>query len=126
MLIPALLATALLFGGMALHSFSFAAFLFTTLQTGPTMWRVFPLFCVTSAAAALLWPLDPRSAGLLAWVAATTPPARQTLTPVIDRATDAGTKTRVHRLHELSVTVTLVHVALAGYVLARFAGGLAI
>ena len=133
MLILALLATALLFGGMVLYSFGFAAFLFTALPpgvAGPTIRRAFPLFYlfvlgVASAAAALLWPFDPLAAGLLALVAATTLPARQILMPAINRATDAGAKARFQRLHGLSVAITLVHIALVGYVLARFAGGLA-
>ena len=47
MLILAILATALLFGGMVLYSFGFAAFLFTALPpdiAGPTIRRAFPLF----------------------------------------------------------------------------------
>ena len=40
-------------------------------------------------------------------------------------STDAGAKARFRRLHGLSVAITLAHIALAGYVLARFAGGLA-
>ena len=133
MLILAILATALLFGGMALYSFGFAAFLFAALPpdvAGPTIRRAFPLFyvfvlCVSSVAAVLLWPFDPLAAGLLALVAATTLPARQILMPAINRATDAGAKARFRRLHGLSVAITLVHIALAGHVLARFAGGLA-
>jgi hypothetical protein len=62
MLILALLATALLFGGMLLYSFGFAAFLFAALPpdlAGPTIRRAFPLFYlfvlgVAAAAAALL------------------------------------------------------------------------
>ena len=45
--------------------------------------------------------------------------------PAINRATDTGAKGRFKQLHRLSVVVTLVHILLAGYVLARFAGGLA-
>ena len=133
MLILAILATALLFGGMVLYSFGFAAFLFTALppdMAGPTIRRAFPLFYlfvlgVASIAAVLLWPFDPLAAGLLALIAATTLPTRQILMPAINRATDTGAKARFNRLHGLSVAVTLVHIALAGYVLARFAGGFA-
>ncbi len=133
MLILALLATALLFGGMVLYSFGFAAFLFTALPpdvAGPTIRRAFPLFYlfvlgVSSVAATLLWPFDPLAAGLLALIAATTLPTRQILMPAINRATEAGARARFRRLHGLSVVMTLVHIALAGYVLARFAGGLA-
>ena len=133
MLILAILATALLFGGMALYSFGFAAFLFAALPpdvAGPTIRRAFPLtyafvLCVSSVAAVLLWPFDPLAAGLLALIAATTLPTRRILMPAIDRATEAGAKARFRRLHGLSVAITLVHIALAGDVLARFAGGLA-
>ena len=133
MLILALLTTALLFGGMVLYSFGFAAFLFSALPpdvVGPTIRRAFPLFylfvlCVAAVAAALLWPFDRLAAGLLALIAATTLPTRQILMPAINRATDTGAKGRFKQLHRLSVVVTLVHILLAGYVLARFAGGLA-
>ncbi len=133
MLIIALLTTALLFGGMVLYSFGFAAFLFTALPpdvAGPTIRRAFPLFylfvlCVAAVAAALLVPFDRLAAGLLALIAATTLPTRQILMPAINRATDTGAKGRFKQLHRLSVVVTLVHIALAGYVLARFVGGLA-
>lgn len=131
MLIAALLATAFLFGGMLLYSFGFAAFLFTALPpdvAGPTIRRAFPLFYlfvmgVAAAAAALAWPVDPLAAGLLALIAATTLPTREILMPAINRATDTGAKARFKWLHGLSVVITLVHIAIAGYVLARFTGG---
>jgi hypothetical protein len=133
MLILALLTTALLFGGMVLYSFGFAAFLFSALPTevaGSTIRRAFPLFYLfvlgtAAAAAALLWPFDPLAAGLLALIAVTTLPTRQILMPAINRATDTGAKARFKVLHGLSVAITLLHIALTGYVLARFAGGLA-
>ena len=57
----AVLSTALLFGGMTLYSFGFAAFLFSALPAktaGETLRRAFPWFyafvIATSAAAALL------------------------------------------------------------------------
>jgi hypothetical protein len=133
MLTLALLTTALLFGGMVLYSFGFAAFLFTALPpdvAGPTIRRAFPMFYLfvfgtATAAAALVWTVDPLSAGLLALIAATVLPTRQILMPAINRATDAGAKGRFKALHGLSVIITLAHIALAGYVLARFAGGLA-
>ena len=132
MLIPAILMTALLFGGMVLYSFGFAAFLFTALPAdvaGPTIRRAFPMFYIfvlgtAAVAAALLWPADPLAAGLLALIAATVLPTRQILIPAINRATDIGAKGRFKVLHGLSVVITLAHIALAGYVLARFAGGL--
>ena len=78
---------------------------------------------VASIAAVLLWPFDPLAARLLALIAATTLPTRQILVPAINSATDMGAKARFNRLHGLSVAVTLVHIALAGCVLSRFAGG---
>ena len=127
----ALLATALLFGGMVLYAFGFAAFLFTALPAdiaGPTIRRAFPhfyLFVMGTAAlsAALLAPADPVGTALLALVAATTLPTRQVLMPAINRATDTGAKARFKALHGLSVAITLGHIGLAGYVLARMAGG---
>lgn len=132
MLILAILITAVLFGGMVLYSFGFAAFLFTVLPAdvaGPTIRRAFPMFYIfvlgtAAVAAALLWPADPLAAGLLALIAATVLPTRQILMPAINRATDIGAKDRFKVLHGLSVVITLVHIALAGYVLTRFAGGL--
>lgn len=128
MLVPALLATSLLFGGMVLYSFGFAAFLFTALPAnvaGPTIRRAFPhfyMFVMLSAAAAagLVWAYDAVAAGLLALIAVTTLPARQMLMPAINRATDAGAKVRFKWLHGLSVAITLVHITLAGLAITRF------
>ena len=128
MLAPALLVTSLLFGGMVLYSFGFAAFLFTALPAnvaGPTIRRAFPhfyMFVMLSAAAAagLVWAYDAVAAGLLALIAVTTLPARQMLMPAINRATDAGAKARFKWLHGLSVAVTLVHIALASLAMTRF------
>lgn len=125
----ALLTLALLFGGMVLYSFGYAAFLFTALpaeSAGPTIRKAFPHFylfviAVSALAAALLWPIDPVAAGLMALVAATTVPTRQVLMPAINAATDSGAKGRFARLHGLSVAITLAHIAAAGYALARFA-----
>ena len=77
MLTAALHVTALLFGGMMLYSFGFAAFLFTALpadMAGATIRRAFPhfyLFVIGCAglAAGLTWPFDPVGATLLALVA---------------------------------------------------------
>jgi Flp pilus assembly protein TadB len=129
----ALLATALLFGGMVFYSFGFAAFLLTALPpevARPTIRAAFPhfyLFVIGSAAAAgvLLWPADPLGAALLALIALTTVPARQVLMPAINCATDAGAKARFKQLHGLSVLVTLAHIGIAGYVLARLTAGAA-
>lgn len=128
MLTAALLVTALLFGGMVLFSFGFAAFVFSALpadQAGPTIRRAFPHFYifvfVTSAiAAALLWSKDDVSAILLAIIAITTIPTRQFLMPAINRATDRGAKALFDKLHKLSVLITISHMVMTGVVLARF------
>lgn len=124
----ALLTTALLFGGMVLYAFGFAAFIFAALPAetaGSTLRRAFQHFYVFVAAAAALaaalsFPNDPFSASLLTIVAVTTLPTRQLLMPAINAATDAGAKRRFHLLHSLSVAITLAHIILAAIVLARF------
>lgn len=124
----ALWMTALLFGGMVLFSFGFAAFLFTAMpaaQAGPLIRRAFPhfyLFVLATAAlaAALIAAQDAFSAALLAAVALTVIPTRQVLMPAINAATDAGNRRRFAVLHGLSVAITLAHIAVAGVVLARF------
>ena len=123
----AVLTPALLFGGMTLYSFGFAAFLFTALPSdvaGATLRRAFPafyLFVIATAAiaAGLLWPLDTVAAGLMAAIAITTVPARQLLMPAINAATDQGMRQRFKWLHGISVVITLAHIAAAGTVLVR-------
>jgi hypothetical protein len=124
----AILVTALLFGGMVLYSFGFAAFIFSSLPAelaGPTIRKAFPHFYVfvmatSLLAALLLWPIDPTSAILMAVILVTTLPTRQFLMPAINRATDAGQKLRFKWLHTISVLITLTHMALAAIVLTRF------
>lgn len=126
--ITALLVTALLFGGMVLYSFGFAAFLFTALPSdiaGKTIRRGFPLFylfvLITAALGAVLtWPGNQTSALLMAVVALTTIPTRQLLMPAINKATDSGAKKRFKILHTASVMITLAHMVLVAIVLARF------
>jgi hypothetical protein len=126
----ALLMTALLFGGMVLYSFGFAAFLFTALPAdtaGPLLRRAFPLFYLfvfgcAVLAGALTIPLDPVSAGVMTAIALTTVFARQVLMPAINTATDNGQTSRFKRLHGFSVLITLAHIAGAGWILLRLAG----
>ncbi|MEL7000227.1 MAG: DUF4149 domain-containing protein [Pseudomonadota bacterium] len=126
--IAALLVTALLFGGMVLYSFGFAAFVFTALPAevaGPTIRRAFPHFYVFVMAASALGALlviqtDTTAAIMLGLVALTTAPTRQILMPAINAATDTGKKRRFQILHTVSVVITLAHIAAAAYVLARF------
>ena len=125
----AVLATALLFGGATLFSFGLAPLVFAALSpelARATIRRAFPpfyLFVIAAAGAAALFalPIDRLAATLLALIAATTVPTRQLLMPAINRAADAGPSSRFKRLHGASVAITLAHIALAAYVLARFA-----
>ena len=125
-----LLVTALLFGGMVLYSFGFAAFVFNALPpetAGPLIRRAFPhfyLFVLASSAgaAAIAFPFDPVSSAILMAIAVTTILARQVLMPAINTATDAGAKTRFKVLHSLSVLITLAHIGAAALVLVRLAG----
>ena len=130
MLTAALLVTALLFGGMVLYSFRFAAFVFSALPmetAGPTIRRAFPHFYIfviatASVAALLIWPLAPSLSLALAAIAVTGLPARQILMPAINRATDTGAKARFKWLHGLSVLITLSHIGLSGWVLSQIPG----
>lgn len=127
MITAALLATALLFGGMILYSFGFAAFLFTALPpetAGQTIRRAFPhfyLFVMGTAtlAAILAWPLSLTLSLALAAIVVTVVPARQVLMHAINRATDAGARSKFKWLHGLSVLITLAHIGLAGWVLSQ-------
>lgn len=120
---------ALLFGGMVLYSFGLAPFLFSALpmpQARTTLRRAFPHFylfvLLTSAAAAgLVCARDSDAALALAAITVSTVPARQVLMPAINAATDAGATQRFKMLHTASVLITLGHIALAGWVLSRFA-----
>ena len=123
----AVLFTALLFGGMTLYSFGFAAFVFNALPTqtaGVVLRRAFPWFyafvIVTATLAALLWwPHNATYAALMAAVAITTIPARQLLMPAINRATDAGQRTRFKWLHSASVMLTVGQIVAVGWLVAQ-------
>lgn len=125
----AVLMTALLFGGMTLYSFGFAAFLFKALPgptAGATLRLAFPWFYLfvvaTGAVTALLWwSHDVTAAAVMAAVAVSTVPVRQLLMPAINRATDAGERQRFKWLHGASVLVTLSHIVATGWLLTRLA-----
>lgn len=126
--IAALLATALLFGGMVLFSFGFAVFVLSALPAEtarPLIRRAFPpyyllVIAVAGLAALLVAFRDPLAAVLLGLIAVSTIPARQMLMPAINAAADAGDKRRFGLLHGVSVVVQLIQIGLAGLVLARF------
>jgi len=126
----ALLVTALLFGGMTLYSFGFAAFVFSALPAdtaGPLIRRAFPHFYLfvlacSVVAGVLLMLQDWIGAAIMTAVALSTIYARQILMPAINAATDAGRTTRFKWLHGLSVAITLAHILATGAVLIRMAG----
>jgi len=129
LLIAALLATALLFGGMLLFAGGFAAFALKALppvEARLLIRTAFPSFyafviLVATLAALLVWALDAPSTLALALIALTTFPARQILMPAINNAADSGQSRRFQILHMLSVLITLAHIGMAGFVLLRLA-----
>lgn len=123
----AVLTLALLFGGMTLYSFGFAAILFAALPAhlaGKTLRLAFPwfyLFVIVTAAFAtlLLLSLDNLASGVMATVVLSTIAVRQWLMPAINQGTDSGNRQRFRWLHGLSVLVTLSHIGAAGWLLVR-------
>ena len=109
----AILVTALLFGGMTLYFFGFTTFLFKALPTpsaGATLRLAFPWFYlfVVATAAAVLAAFDLRAI-----------PVRQLLVPAINRATDSDDRLRFKWPYGASALVTLSHIAVTGWILAR-------
>ena len=119
----ALLAAAILMGGMTFFSFGFAPVLFKQLpmaQVRPLLRGTFPYYylvvIVASAlAAALAFFIEPRAGRLLVVICVTTLYARQILMPQINAATDRGDETAFKRLHGLSVGIQLVQLGLCGW-----------
>ena len=124
----ALLLSSLLFGGMTLYSFGFAAFVFSALPpdlSGNTIRQAFPHFYIfvlaTSAiSATLLYFLDPVAAAVMVIISVITIPTRQILMPAINKASDSGARRKFKILHSLSVLITLSQIVGSGYVLTRF------
>lgn len=122
------LTVAFLFGGMALYSFGFAAFVFSALpaeSAGPLLRKAFPhfyAFVIVTAlvGAGLAGPSEVEAASLLLLIAVTAIIARQFLMPAINRATDSGAKTKFKYLHAVSVLMTLAHILIAAYVLIQW------
>lgn len=120
-----LLTLALLFGGMVLYSFGFAAFLFSAMpadSAGPLLRKAFPHFYMFVFLTALLGTalagfVNLGTASVLLAIALTTAVTRQVLMPAINRATDAGAKTSFKWLHSLSVLITLGHIGAVAYIL---------
>ena len=124
----ALLLASLLFGGMTLYSFGFAAFVFSALPpelSGNVIRQAFPHFYVfviatSGVAATLLCFLDTIAAVVMGMIAVTTIPARQVLMPAINLASDHGAKKKFKFLHSLSVLITVSQIIGSGYILATF------
>lgn len=120
-----ILTVALLFGGMVLYSFGFAAFLFSSMppqSAGPLLRKAFPHFYAFVVITALVGSgfavqFNQEAAALLLIIAITAFLARQLLMPAINLATDAGLKKRFKILHTLSVLITLGHIVAAAYIL---------
>jgi len=125
----ALALTALLFGGMTLFSFGFAAVLFAVF--GPEDARkgirgAFPYYYLwvigTAALAGLVaFAVSSLAAWLLIGIALSTAYARQILMLQINAATDCGQKGRFKSLHALSVAIQLVQIGAAGWALTLLA-----
>ena len=124
----ALLLTSLLFGGMTLYSFGFAAFVFSALPpelSGNVIRQAFPLFYVfviatSGVAATLLCFFDTIAAVIMGIIMVTTIPTRQVLMPAINLASDHGAKNKFKFLHSLSVLITVSQIIGSGYILATF------
>ena len=131
----ALLALALLFGGMVFFAAAVAPLVFTRLPaewSGRFIRQVFPVYylwvigCAGAAAVALL-PLRPVDAAVLAAVAGLGAWLRQGLMPRINRlsdaaqAGDAAAKRGFDAAHRLSVWLNLGQMLAAAAVLLRFA-----
>lgn len=131
----ALIAAALLFGGMVFFVTAVAPLVFTRLpasQSGPFIRQVFPVYYLwvggtAAAAAGALAPSRPLDALAMTLVAATTVWLRQVLMARINRLSDAAqagdatAKRGFDRRHRLSVVVNMAQLAVAAVVLIRFA-----
>ncbi|MEO0379606.1 MAG: DUF4149 domain-containing protein [Pseudomonadota bacterium] len=119
----ALLLSALLFGGMALFSFGFAAVLFKVYDAPNARIGIrgaFPYYYLwvigTSGLAGLIALTQSGLAGaLLIVIALSTIYARQILMVQINAATDTENKAQFKSRHGLSVVIQLVQIGLAGW-----------
>ncbi|MEL7027471.1 MAG: DUF4149 domain-containing protein [Pseudomonadota bacterium] len=123
--IAALLAAALLFGGMTFYSFGFAPVLFKQLpmeQVRPLLRGTFPYYYLAviglSALATLLAVfISVLAAFLLATILASTIYARQILMYQINDASDRDDKAAFGRLHGASVGIQLIQIGISAWAL---------
>ncbi|MEM1101868.1 MAG: DUF4149 domain-containing protein [Pseudomonadota bacterium] len=121
----ALLATAILLGGMTFFSFGFAPVLFKQLpmeRVRPLLRGTFPYYyaaviLLAALATALAFTQSTGAGLLLALITVSTIYARQVLMNQINAATDAGDTKTFGRLHGLSVAIQLVQLGLCGWAL---------
>lgn len=119
----ALLAAAILMGGMTFFSFGFAPVLFKQLpieKVRPLLRGTFPYYYLvvivaSASSAALAFFIEPRAGRLLVVICISTLYARQILMPQINAATDRGDETAFKWLHRLSVAIQLVQLGLCGW-----------
>jgi hypothetical protein len=130
----ALLATALLLGGMVFFAALVAPLVFRALPAEPAqrfLRALFPLYYLwvlgcSAAAAVALFPLSKPDSGVMAVVAALALWLRQALMPRVNalsdraRAGDAAAKRHFARTHRLSVFANLLQMLAAAVVLAGF------
>lgn len=121
----ALLATAILLGGMTFFSFGFAPVLFKQLpmaQVRPILRGTFPYYygaviALGAVATALTLTVDVTAGLILAAITVSTLYARQILMLQINAAADADDKKAFGRLHGASVAIQLVQLGLCAWAL---------
>jgi hypothetical protein len=126
----AILCSGLLFGGMTLFAFGFAASLFTALPLESArlvIRKTFPHFylwviIISLCSAALSWQTDEEVSLIFALIGISTIPTRQILMPRINAASDAENFRAFKWLHGASVVITLFHIGASGYCLISLAG----
>ncbi|MEP1353097.1 MAG: DUF4149 domain-containing protein [Tateyamaria sp.] len=118
-----MLLTALLFGGMTLFSFGFAAVLFNVFDAPVARKGIrgtFPFYylwvivAASLAGSATLF-VNAVAGFLLIGIALSTAYARQVLMVQINAATDSGDKNSFKWLHSVSVAIQLLQIGVAGW-----------
>ncbi len=127
MVVLALLASSILFGGMVVYSFGFAPLVLSALPmdvAGRLLRFAFPhyyVFIIATAAIAtlILLPYDLVSAGLMAATAGVALFARQILMPMINFFRDRNENRNFNRAHLLSISLNMTQLCSVATVLIR-------